>query len=207
MQRLIDACLAGNTGRVTALLDHAVDPRSVACRADERGFTALHVAAMTGAANCTKKVSTFNSADNGCIFCCFVLSIEARVHDDIERDDVPTPSRCFNTGYCTIQCVLNGACSGHFHTYAQVPTQLIAERTHYYNSCLQVIFVRRSIVPCASEAVVVYTSPASVCGHNDVLRDRVLLCPRVFNVETVKTSVSMPRLRGRSAFSPSSPIV
>lgn len=52
----MQASLEGNTARVTALVDGAVNPRELVNRGNEMGFAALHVAVMMGAADCARKV-------------------------------------------------------------------------------------------------------------------------------------------------------
>eukprot|EP00903_Cladosiphon_okamuranus_P010360 g9801.t1 len=56
MQRLMNASLEGNTGKVTTLLDSAMNPRALVNKGDERGFRALHLAVMMGASECAKKL-------------------------------------------------------------------------------------------------------------------------------------------------------
>ena len=56
MQRLIQASLEGNVGRISSLLDSAMNPRELVNKGDERGFRALHIAVMMGSADCAKKV-------------------------------------------------------------------------------------------------------------------------------------------------------
>eukprot|EP00752_Nemacystus_decipiens_P010321 g9195.t1 len=56
MQRLIDASLAGNVGKVTTLLESAMNPKELVNKGDERGFRALHIAVMMGASECAKKL-------------------------------------------------------------------------------------------------------------------------------------------------------
>ena len=58
MQRLIDASLEGNVGKVSSLLDSAMNPKALVNKGDERGFRALHIAVMMGASECAKKVGT-----------------------------------------------------------------------------------------------------------------------------------------------------
>lgn len=43
MERLLQASLEGNTGRVTALVDGALNPRQLVNKGNEMGFAALHI--------------------------------------------------------------------------------------------------------------------------------------------------------------------
>ncbi|CAM9536755.1 unnamed protein product [Ectocarpus sp. 12 AP-2014] len=56
MQRLVQACVEGNTERLTSLLDSAMNPRELVNKREEQGFTALHIAVMMGAADCARKL-------------------------------------------------------------------------------------------------------------------------------------------------------